>query len=105
MTEPEFNRAKLHNRRSNKMTEPEFNRAKEKKSKLISKKSIVFIYILAVVVLISVIDKLGFISLPDFGIKILLSIVILLFLILNYWAIEYRKNVKPYKVNDRSKDK
>ena len=38
MTDPEFNRAKLHNRRSNKMTEPEFNRAKEKKSKLISKK-------------------------------------------------------------------
>ena len=55
------------------MTDPEFNRAKEKKSKLISKKSIVFIYILAVVVLISVIDKLGFISLPDFGIKILLK--------------------------------
>ena len=37
MTEPEFNRAKLHNRRSNKMTEPEFNRAKEKNLNLFQK--------------------------------------------------------------------
>lgn len=37
MTDPEFNRAKLHNRRSNKMTEPEFNRAKEKNLNLFQK--------------------------------------------------------------------